>query len=85
MDGQEENTIFAQQFAFTFPLLCDTTKEMTKAFECCLPSKDGTDPCAMAARVCVVVDETGKIVKYISPFNAREGPAALLYDLRDEL
>lgn len=39
----------------------------------------------MAARVCVVVDEAGKIVKYISPFNAREGPAALLYDLRDEL
>lgn len=86
VDSQEANAAFAAKFSFSFPLLCDTTKEMTKAFDCCLSAKDGSDPCAMADRVAVVVGADGTILKYIAPFDAREGPRALLSDLqKDEL
>jgi len=77
-DSVEENAAFHAKFDFAFPLLCDPDKAMTKAFECCKPSND--DPCAMSARVCVVVKD-GNIAQYLDPFDAREGPAVLLANL----
>ena len=45
------------------------------------PAKDGSDPCDKSARVTVVVAADGTVTKCIDPFDAREGPAALLADL----
>lgn len=53
---------------------------MTRAFGCCRPSNDGSDPCAMSKRVCVLVDN-GLVVKYLDPFDAKEGPQLLLDQL----
>mmetsp|Transcript_16512 Transcript_16512/g.66688 ORF Transcript_16512/g.66688 Transcript_16512/m.66688 type:complete len:101 (+) Transcript_16512:262-564(+) len=83
VDSPAKNAAFAEKYAFAFPLLCDVDKAMTKAFECCRAS--GDDPCAMASRICVVVDARGTISKLIAPFDAREGPASLLSDLKEEL
>jgi len=79
-DAQEANAAFHAKFSFSFPLLSDPDKAMIKAFDCCRPSKDGADPCAMAKRVTVVVDN-GLVVKVLDPFDAKDGPAALLADL----
>ncbi|KAJ1458952.1 hypothetical protein M885DRAFT_613856 [Pelagophyceae sp. CCMP2097] len=77
-DSVEANKAFHDKFSFSFPLLSDLDKSMTQSFNCCKPS--GDDACAMSARVCVVVSE-GKIEQYLSPFDAKEGPAALLASL----
>ena len=53
---------------------------MTKAFGCCRPNKDGTDDCAMAKRVTVVVED-GVVTKYLDPFSAKDGPQELLDSL----
>jgi len=75
-DPVEANKAFHEKFDFNFPLLSDLDKSMTKAFDCC---KD--DECSKAARVTVVVGADENVVKYENPFDAREGPAALLAEL----
>ena len=101
-DPVADNKAFHEKFDFSFPLLSDLDKSMTKAFDCCKPAKDGSDPCAMASRaragagavprdalrapspcfqVTVVVGADANVVKYENPFDAREGPAALLAEL----
>jgi len=52
---------------------------MTKAFDCCMAIDD--DPCKLARRVCVVVGADGIVREVIDPFDAREGPKALLASL----
>ncbi|KAJ8614041.1 hypothetical protein CTAYLR_005828 [Chrysophaeum taylorii] len=79
VDSAEANAAFAAKYHFTFPLLCDTSKAMTRAFECCRAS--GDDPCAMSKRVCVCVDADGTVFKYIDPFDALQGPKQLLEEL----
>ena len=80
-DAVAANKAFHEKFDFAFPLLSDVDKSMTKAFGVCKPAKDGSDPCDKSARVTVVVAADGTVVKCIAPFDAREGPAALLADL----
>lgn len=80
-DSVEANAAFHEKFAFSFPLLSDLDKSMTVAFDCCKPSKDGSNPCEKSARIAVVVDGDGTVTRYLSPFDAREGPAALLAEL----
>ena len=80
-DAVAANKAFHEKFDFAFPLLSDVDKAMTKAFGVCKPAKDGSDPCDKSARVTVVVAADGTVVKCIDPFDAREGPAALLAEL----
>ena len=75
----EANAAFHAKFAFSMPLICDVDRSVTKAFECCKPSE--TDPCAKSARVCVLVDADGNVAQYLSPFDAKAGPKALLDSL----
>ena len=77
-DTVDANAAFHEKFAFSFPLLCDLDKSVTRAFDTCKPSKDGAEPCASSARSVVVVDAAGTVVRREMPFDAREGPAALL-------
>ena len=57
----EDNKAFHEKFSFAFPLLSDVDKSMTKAFDTCKPSKDGADPCAMAARSTFLVGADGAL------------------------
>jgi len=78
MDSVADNRAFHEKFAFAFPLLSDVDGTMAAAFDCCRASKDGSNPCEKANRVTVVVDASGVVKKYVSPFDARSGPSELL-------
>ena len=76
VDGIKANAAFAAKFSFSFPLLCDPQKSLTRAFDAC---KDAN--CTKPDRITVVVDGAGKIERYLKPFDARTGPQALLDSL----
>jgi thioredoxin-dependent peroxiredoxin len=72
-DTVEENKAFAEKFGFTFPLLCDTEREIGLAYGAC-DSKDA----GYAKRISYVIDEEGRIAQAIEQVNAREHPEELL-------
>jgi peroxiredoxin Q/BCP len=55
-DSVEDNRAFAEKFDFNFPLLCDTTKAMSKAYCAC-----ADDSAKYPARITYIIDGKGKI------------------------
>jgi thioredoxin-dependent peroxiredoxin len=72
-DTVEENKAFAEKFGFTFPLLCDTEREIGLAYGAC-DAKDA----GYAKRISYVIDEEGRIAQAHEQVNAREHPEELL-------
>lgn len=81
VDTVEANKAFSEKFGFSFPLLCDTGKEMTRAFDACMAI--GEDPCALSSRITVLVKD-GIVKQVINPFDAKEGPKKLLDSLNND-
>ena len=68
-DTVEENRAFAEKFSFSFPLLCDTDREMGMAYGACTDVKASN-----AKRVGVVIGPDGHIKEYDPKVNARTYP-----------
>ncbi len=75
-DSVEANASFAQQQGFSYPLLCDTEREICMAYGAC----DSPDAGA-ASRITYVIGPDGKIVQAHETVNAREHPETLLASL----
>lgn len=59
-DGPEENRAFAEKYAFPFPLLCDTDREVGLAYHAC-SSADATH----ARRLTYLIGPDGRIERAI--------------------
>ncbi|RMF25206.1 MAG: hypothetical protein D6760_01505 [Deltaproteobacteria bacterium] len=63
-DTVEENRAFAEKRGYTFPLLCDTEREVGLAYAAC-DEKDA----GFARRISYVIDEQGKIAHALPKVN----------------
>jgi len=72
-DSVQENAAFARKFAVTYPLLCDTQREMGLAYGACEKPSD-----AYAQRIAYVIDEEGKIFSVYPKVDARAFPEEVL-------
>ena len=75
-DTVEENAAFAKKFRFTFPLLCDTSRQIGVAYGAC----DSPDA-GYANRITYVIDPEGKIDQVYGKVNAARHPEELLQKL----
>ena len=74
-DSIADNKAFAEKFNFNFPLISDTDRKIGTAYGA------NVDPAKGAARVGVVIDETGKIKEWHEKVDARAWPAQVVQTL----
>lgn len=67
------NAKFAEEQGFTYPLLCDTEREICLAYGACQSVEDGA-----AKRITYVIGPDGKVVQVHGEVVAREHPETLL-------
>jgi thioredoxin-dependent peroxiredoxin len=72
----EKNAAFAKKFHYNFPLLCDTTREIGKAYGACDDLQAGS-----ARRISYLIGPDGRIVKAYPKVNAATHPDEVLKDL----
>jgi peroxiredoxin Q/BCP len=72
-DTREENKAFADKFAFNFPLLCDTSREVGLAY-----GATDTLHAGNAKRVGVVIGPDGRIKEWLPKVDARAYPREVL-------
>lgn len=72
-DPPEANKAFADKYGFTFPLVCDTSREIGMAYGAADTIHAGT-----AKRVGAVVGPDGKIREWSATVNARTWPQEVL-------
>jgi peroxiredoxin Q/BCP len=72
-DTPAENKAFADKYGFTFPLLCDTGREIGVAYGAADSTKD-----EYARRIAYVIDEEGKIAEAHEKVSAGSYPAEQL-------
>ena len=66
-DSVEDNAAFARKYDFNFPLLCDIERTLGMAYGAC------NNPQARhAARISVLIDESGKIARIYTQVNPRD-------------
>lgn len=75
-DSVEANASFAEKNGFTFPLLCDTERELCTAYGACEGPEDRA-----ARRITYVIGPDGAIEQAHATVNAREHAEALLRTL----
>ena len=71
-----ENRAFAEKFDFSYPLICDTTRDIGMAYGACSTPEDG-----YARRITVLISAEGRIERVIDVTNAKDHPAELLATL----
>lgn len=74
-DDAAANASFRQKFEFPFPLLCDTTHELCKAYGAI---EEGQ---SHAARAAVIVGPDGKVIKWWAKVDAKTFPETALAEL----
>ncbi|KAL3895355.1 MAG: hypothetical protein SGPRY_013534 [Prymnesium sp.] len=74
-DSQEKNAAFARELGLTFPLLCDTSLELSIAYGAAQPSS------AAASRAACLVDEAGVVKGFWPKVDARTFPSECLKSL----
>jgi thioredoxin-dependent peroxiredoxin len=72
-DTAEENKAFAEKFDFNFPLLCDTSREVGRAYGACDDASASS-----ARRIGVVIDPEGKVKEYLAKVDAAKYPSEVL-------
>ena len=72
----EDNAAFAKKFHYTFPLFCDTTREIGLAYGACDDVKAGS-----ARRISYVIGPDGRVEKAYPKVNAATHPDEVLADL----
>jgi peroxiredoxin Q/BCP len=75
-DTQDDNTRFAQNYNFPFPLLCDTDRKIGVAYGAADSAKD-----EYARRIAYVIDEEGKIAQAHAKVDASTYPRTQLESL----
>lgn len=75
-DTVEANSAFRDKFAYPFPLLCDTARELGMAYGACESPDAGH-----ASRVTVVIDGEGKVAKVYPKVDPKSHPAEVLAEL----
>ena len=75
-DSIEANAKFASEQGFSYPLLCDTEREVCLAYGACKRPTDST-----AKRISYVIDSEGKILQAHETVDARKHPETLLASL----
>lgn len=75
-DDVETNGKFAQEQAFTYPLLCDTEREICLGYGACQDKNDGS-----AKRISYLIGAYGKIEKAYTDVAAREHIEQVMADL----
>lgn len=75
-DSVEENRKFVEKFGFTFPLLCDTGRDLGVAYGACKSPQD-----EYASRIGYVIDENGKILRAYPKVDAKTFPETALGDI----
>jgi thioredoxin-dependent peroxiredoxin len=75
-DTVPENAAFAKKFAFPYPLLCDTKRELGMAYGAC-----DSPTAAAAARITCVIGPDGKILQVHPKVSPKSHPAELLASL----
>ena len=71
----DANAAFAKKFAYNFPLLCDTHREIGLKYGACDDPKAGS-----AKRISYLIGADGKIKKAYSAVKPAEHPAEVLQD-----
>jgi peroxiredoxin Q/BCP len=74
-DTVEENAAFAEKFSFPFQLLCDTSREIGRAYGA---ERDATRG---PKRISYLIGPDGVIVKAYDTINTAEHPAEVLAEL----
>ena len=74
-DSVEENRAFAEKFSFPFPLLCDTSREIGRAYGAEVEGKGS------ARRISYLIAPDGTIAKAYETVKAADHPAQVLEDL----
>lgn len=67
------NAKFASDQGFTYPLLCDTEREICLAYGACASAQEGS-----AKRITYVIGPDGKVAQAHAEVAAREHPETLL-------
>jgi peroxiredoxin Q/BCP len=71
----EANAAFAKKFAYNFPLLCDTHREIGLKYGACDDPKAGS-----AKRISYLIGADGKIKKAYAGVKPAEHPTEVLQD-----
>ena len=71
----EDNAAFARKFAYNFPLLCDTHREIGLKYGACEDTNART-----AKRISYLIGADGKIKKAYGAVKPAEHPAEVLQD-----
>jgi len=77
-DDAAKNGAFAQKHGYTFPLLCDTTRELGLAYRACDRRED-----AWPRRITYVIGPDGRIEQAIETVDAKGQADALLPSLQN--
>ena len=75
-DSIEANAKFALDQGFSYPLLCDTEREVCLAYGACKSSSDSS-----AKRITYVIDPDGKILQAHETVDVHKHPETLLDSL----
>src|SRR5262249_5496832 len=75
-DTVEDNAAFAEKFAFPFPLLCDTRRDIGVAY-----GAADTRSAEMASRISYVIDPQGKIAQAYPKVSPKSHPKEILQGL----
>lgn len=79
-DTVEENAAFAEKFAFTFPLLSDTERELGLSYQACKSPED-----QHAQRITYVIGPDGKIEHAIETSDPGAQAAEILMELQQSI
>lgn len=75
-DDVEVNAKFAEEQAFTYPLLCDTEREICLSYGACQDKSDGS-----ATRISYLIGADGKIEIAYADVAAREHVEQVIADV----
>ena len=75
-DDVAANRAFAEKFNFSYPLICDTSREIGMAYGACSGPRDG-----YAKRITIVISPDGIVEQAIAVRNAQSHPSELLASL----
>lgn len=76
LDSPQSNRAFAEKFGFRFPLLCDTSRQLSLAYGAVKTKED-----KHASRIGYVIDPQGKIERSYPAVDAESFPEQVLKDL----
>lgn len=75
----EDNAAFSRKNGFNFPLLCDIDRKIGMAYGACADAK-----ARYAARVSVLIDESGRVARTYDSVNPRDHAGQVLADVIGE-